>query len=157
LTSAKTLFGSTRIYVFQWLRLQQVRRLADKQSRSKGVFPIMRQREPQWRRKGTIGYTFATDDGWVFRPAAKRPADRSFTATDSRPRAWRSFWRTGSPFKRAFDLKGIRLIGVDRPGYGLSDDSLWHNRSDWAEDVAEMADRLGIERFSILGAPGGGL
>jgi len=53
--------------------------------------------------------------------------------------------------------KGIRLIGVDRPGYGLSDDSLWHNRSDWAEDVTEMADRLGIERFSILGAPGGGL
>jgi len=52
--------------------------------------------------------------------------------------------------------KGIRLIGVDRPGYGLSDDRPGRSLSNWADDVAELADRLGIERFSILGASGGG-
>jgi len=152
LTSAKTLFGSTRIYVFYWLRLQQVRRLAYKQSRSKGVFPIMRQREPQWRRKGTIGYTFATDDGWVFRPAPKRPADRSFNAADSRPRAWRSFWRTGSPFKKAFDLS----VSTDRvtvcrmtaqDATGATGPKMWPK---WP-----IASALSAFRF--WGHPGGGL
>jgi pimeloyl-ACP methyl ester carboxylesterase len=52
--------------------------------------------------------------------------------------------------------KGIRLIGVDRPGYGLSDDRPGRSLSDWADDVAKLADRLGIDRFSILGASGGG-
>lgn len=52
--------------------------------------------------------------------------------------------------------KGIRLIGVDRPGYGLSDDRPGRSLRDWADDVAELADRLGIERFSILGVSGGG-
>jgi pimeloyl-ACP methyl ester carboxylesterase len=33
-----------------------------------------------------------------------RPAGRSFTVTDSLVPAWRSFWRTESPRKRAFDL-----------------------------------------------------
>jgi len=48
--------------------------------------------------------------------------------------------------------KGIRLIGVDRPGYGLSDDRPGRSLNDWADDVAELADHLGIERYSILGA-----
>ena len=52
--------------------------------------------------------------------------------------------------------KGIRLIGVDRPGYGLSDDRPGRSLRDWADDVAELADRLGIACFSILGASGGG-
>jgi pimeloyl-ACP methyl ester carboxylesterase len=52
--------------------------------------------------------------------------------------------------------KGIRLIGVDRPGYGLSDARPGRSLRDWADDVTELADRLGIERFSILGVSGGG-
>ena len=50
----------------------------------------------------------------------------------------------------------VRFIGVDRPGYGLSDFKPDRRFIDWAEDVAELADALEIDRFSILGVSGGG-
>jgi pimeloyl-ACP methyl ester carboxylesterase len=50
----------------------------------------------------------------------------------------------------------IRFIGVDRPGYGLSDYKPERRIIDWANDVAELADALRIDRFSILGVSGGG-
>lgn len=50
---------------------------------------------------------------------------------------------------------GARLISVDRPGCGLS---TFANRglTDWPEDVVNLADQLGVRRFSVLGASGGG-
>jgi pimeloyl-ACP methyl ester carboxylesterase len=51
---------------------------------------------------------------------------------------------------------GLRLIGIDRPGYGLSDDHSYRQLSDWCIDVRRAADALRIERFSVLGASGGG-
>ncbi len=50
----------------------------------------------------------------------------------------------------------IRFIGIDRPGYGLSSVKPERTFIDWADDVAELADALGIDRFSILGVSGGG-
>ena len=50
----------------------------------------------------------------------------------------------------------IRFIGIDRPGYGLSDFKPERRIIDWANDVTELADALGIDRFSILGVSGGG-
>ncbi|KAF2805422.1 alpha/beta-hydrolase [Mytilinidion resinicola] len=50
---------------------------------------------------------------------------------------------------------GARLITIDRPGCGLStlaDRGL----TDWPDDVVSLADHLGIKRFSVLGASGGG-
>jgi pimeloyl-ACP methyl ester carboxylesterase len=51
---------------------------------------------------------------------------------------------------------GMRLIAVDRPGYGRS--SYQHNRriEDWPDDVAQLADALGIDRFAVIGLSGGG-
>lgn len=51
---------------------------------------------------------------------------------------------------------GVRLIVPDRPGYGLS--SYHHGRRlvDWPADVAHLADRLGLARFSVAGVSGGG-
>ncbi|MFJ7932186.1 alpha/beta fold hydrolase [Peribacillus sp. NPDC096448] len=51
---------------------------------------------------------------------------------------------------------GIRLISIDRPGYGLSD--LKPNRTvlDWTDDVEELANHLQIENFSVIGVSGGG-
>lgn len=50
---------------------------------------------------------------------------------------------------------GARLITIDRPGYGLS--TLANRRLvDWPSDVVALADHLQIERFSIIGASGGG-
>ncbi|HLO28877.1 MAG TPA: alpha/beta hydrolase [Anaerolineales bacterium] len=51
---------------------------------------------------------------------------------------------------------GVRLIGIDRPGMGLS--SFKKNRRifDWPEDVVELADSLQIGRFAVAGFSGGG-
>jgi pimeloyl-ACP methyl ester carboxylesterase len=51
---------------------------------------------------------------------------------------------------------GVRLILVDRPGYGLSDVQAGRTLLDWAGDVAELADGLEIDRFAVFGMSGGG-
>lgn len=50
----------------------------------------------------------------------------------------------------------IRLIVVDRPGYGRSDFQPDRRLLDWPDDVSALADALGLERFSLLGFSGGG-
>lgn len=50
---------------------------------------------------------------------------------------------------------GIRLIAVERPGYGLSDPQPKRAMADWPNDIAALADALGLERFSIIGFSGG--
>ncbi|MFC1530325.1 alpha/beta fold hydrolase, partial [Gemmatimonadota bacterium] len=49
-----------------------------------------------------------------------------------------------------------RIIAADRPGHGLSDSKRGRQILDWPDDVVELADALGIERFAILGCSGGG-
>jgi len=51
---------------------------------------------------------------------------------------------------------GVRVIALDRPGYGLSDFQPGRTILDWPRDVAEAADLLELERFAVLGASGGG-
>jgi pimeloyl-ACP methyl ester carboxylesterase len=51
---------------------------------------------------------------------------------------------------------GVRLIAVDRPGLGLSDPHRRRGLLDWPVDVAQLADQLGIGRFSVVGWSGGG-
>ena len=51
---------------------------------------------------------------------------------------------------------GVRIIALDRPGYGLSDFQPRRTILDWPRDVAEAADLLGLQRFAVLGASGGG-
>jgi pimeloyl-ACP methyl ester carboxylesterase len=51
---------------------------------------------------------------------------------------------------------GVRLIAVDRPGYGYS--SYKPNRAllDWPDDVVALADHLKIQKFAVMGVSGGG-
>lgn len=51
---------------------------------------------------------------------------------------------------------GVRLIVVERPGFGLSD--FQHRRKvlDWPEDVTALADSLGVDRFPVVGISAGG-
>ncbi|WP_406156114.1 alpha/beta fold hydrolase [Streptomyces canus] len=49
----------------------------------------------------------------------------------------------------------IRFIAYDRPGYGDSDRLPGRRVADAARDVAELADALGLGRFSVLGHSGG--
>ena len=51
---------------------------------------------------------------------------------------------------------GIRLIAPDRPGFGLSDIKPGRRIGDWPDDVRELADALGIDRFAVMGLSGGG-
>lgn len=50
----------------------------------------------------------------------------------------------------------MRLIGVDRPGYGLSDPKPGRGHADWPADVSALADSLGLDRFAVLGYSRGG-
>lgn len=50
---------------------------------------------------------------------------------------------------------GIRIIGIDRPGMGLSDFVPGRRFLDWPADVIALADALGIEHFAVAGVSGG--
>lgn len=52
---------------------------------------------------------------------------------------------------------GLRLIAPDRPGYGLSDFYLpGCSIVDYPDDIAALADAIGIKKFAVFGASGGG-
>ena len=50
---------------------------------------------------------------------------------------------------------GIRVIGIDRPGMGLSSYQANRTLISWTADVVSLADSLGIEKFSVVGLSGG--
>lgn len=56
----------------------------------------------------------------------------------------------------ALAATGVRQIGINRPGYGPSDRLESRTVADVVPDVLAVADALGIERFAISGASGGG-
>ena len=58
--------------------------------------------------------------------------------------------------RQAPDAAGVRLVLVDRPGYGLSDFQPGRTLLDWPGDVAQLADALGLGRFALYGMSGGG-
>lgn len=51
---------------------------------------------------------------------------------------------------------GVRVIGFDRPGYGLSTRRPGRAVADAADDVAAIADALGLTQFAVTGGSGGG-
>jgi pimeloyl-ACP methyl ester carboxylesterase len=51
---------------------------------------------------------------------------------------------------------GVRLIALDRPGFGLSSPKPDYGIIDWPDDVAELAQAKNITRFSVFGLSGGG-
>ncbi|HSV39344.1 MAG TPA: alpha/beta hydrolase [Nocardioidaceae bacterium] len=56
----------------------------------------------------------------------------------------------------ALRAAGVRFIGTDRPGYGLSDAKPGRGHVDWPADVSALADALGLDRFAVLGYSRGG-
>lgn len=56
----------------------------------------------------------------------------------------------------ALRAAGVRFIGVDRPGFGLSDPKPGRADVDWPADVSSLADSLGLDRFAVLGYSRGG-
>jgi pimeloyl-ACP methyl ester carboxylesterase len=67
----------------------------------------------------------------------------------------------GSRLGRHFDEgvyveAGARVVTYDRPGYGGSSRHRGRRVVDCVEDVAALADALGIDRFAVIGGSGGG-
>ena len=50
----------------------------------------------------------------------------------------------------------IRMLALDRPGYGQSTPMPGRTLLDWAADVAHVTKSLGIDRFHVVGLSGGG-
>jgi pimeloyl-ACP methyl ester carboxylesterase len=50
---------------------------------------------------------------------------------------------------------GARVIGIDRPGFGMSTFVKGYRIVDWPRDVVEFADALGLQRFAVAGISSG--
>lgn len=59
------------------------------------------------------------------------------------------------PDEDIYRRAGVRLITYDRPGYGQSTRDPGRSVADAAQDVATIADALGLTRFAVTGGSGG--
>ena len=114
--------------------------------------------------EGTLAVAPAVD------PAVERG---SVTLDDGRKLAYAEYGRRlGSPafyfhgtpggllegrfLDEAARLHDVRLIAVDRPGYGSSTFHASRTIGDFPNDVAQLADALDVGRFAVVGLSGGG-
>jgi len=91
------------------------------------------------------------------------PAASSWSRTPARGRAARSRVQRQSGSRhlppaalRLAGGKGLRLIGVDPPGYGGSTAQPGRRIADSATDARAIANALGITRLAVWGISGGG-
>ena len=65
----------------------------------------------------------------------------------------RRMWRLGDAPAREL---GLRLVAPDRPGYGATPFHPERTLEEYPDDLARLADHLGLDRFALLGFSGGG-
>lgn len=78
--------------------------------------------------------------------------------------AFTVLWHHGSPqtgallapLLAAAEARGIRLLSYGRPSYGGSSPRPGRDVASAAADVEQIADALGVARFAVMGASGGG-
>lgn len=61
-----------------------------------------------------------------------------------------------APLLQMATERGIRVISYGRPGYGGSTPLPDRSVASAADDVRQLADALGVQRFAVMGASGGG-
>ena len=100
-------------------------------------------------------------EGAIVLPDGRRLGFAEFGVPKGKP----VFWFHGTPGARrqippaarlAAQHRGVRLIGIDRPGVGDSTPHRYPSLLAWAHDLAVAADHLGIDRFALIGLSGGG-
>ena len=52
--------------------------------------------------------------------------------------------------------RDVRLVALERPGVGTSTGHAYASILEWADDVEECLDQLGIDRVGLIGLSGGG-
>lgn len=62
----------------------------------------------------------------------------------------------GRIMERVARSLSVRIIAVDRPGFGISTYKPVRRLIDWPDDLVELADGLGLKRFAVMGHSGGG-
>jgi pimeloyl-ACP methyl ester carboxylesterase len=62
----------------------------------------------------------------------------------------------GAAYNDAALSAGVRWISVDKPGYGHSDFNPSGTLLSFCDDVTELANHLGLDRFAVAGESGGG-
>jgi pimeloyl-ACP methyl ester carboxylesterase len=96
---------------------------------------------------------------------AVRDGRRLSFAEYGSPRGPAVVWMHGTPGARRqvpleardyAEEKGIRIIGVDRPGIGSSTPHQYPHILDWTEDLALLLDALAIDQVRLIGLSGGG-
>jgi pimeloyl-ACP methyl ester carboxylesterase len=60
------------------------------------------------------------------------------------------------PLADAARRAGLRIVGIDRPGYGRSTSQPGRTIGGWVGDALAVADHLGIDRFATVGVSTGG-
>jgi pimeloyl-ACP methyl ester carboxylesterase len=61
----------------------------------------------------------------------------------------------GAAYDGAAGAAGLRWISPDKPGYGGSDYQRKRSVSGWADDLAVLADHLGLDHIALAGESGG--
>lgn len=61
-----------------------------------------------------------------------------------------------APSAASAEAAGLLLVGIDRPGYGSSTPNPGRTVAGWVPDALAVADRLTLERFSVVGVSTGG-
>jgi pimeloyl-ACP methyl ester carboxylesterase len=89
-----------------------------------------------------------------------RVYDNGADATDALALVWHhGSPQTGAllePLVSAAARRGTRLLSYGRPSYGGSSPNPDRDVASAAGDVAQLADALGVRRFAVMGASGGG-
>ncbi len=52
--------------------------------------------------------------------------------------------------------EGVRIIAPNRPGIGRSSPATFKTMTEYASDIRQLADKLGIRRFAVIGTSAGG-
>jgi len=98
-------------------------------------------------------------EGSISLPDGRKLAYAEYGAADGRP----VYFCQGTPSSRLMRPSeevtreaGVRLFVADRPGFGKSDPRPGRSLLDWPDDVACLADALGIGQFPVVGISGGG-
>jgi pimeloyl-ACP methyl ester carboxylesterase len=89
---------------------------------------------------------------------------RAYDAGGGAQDAFTVVWHHGSPqsgappapLLAAAARRGIRLVSYGRPSYGGSSPQPGRVVASAAADTARIADALGVDRFAVMGASGGG-